>query len=346
MLDLEYKTKYLQSKNIYDKIEYLNMISSTQVFKELYLVTKHPYLKRYIINIARDGDIYNMGLKDKDDSIRIEVIKCIHSDLKAKWALDDEQGQEKGIKKSRKNAETQKKKEIAKKPKIVLAKTPNKDIVKKPEKICVITTAPDIISTKVPDTSISLLEKPIEEIKKQLESLDDSKPTEEKITEVKKEEIIKIVEESPLPIIIEPMEKVGMGSAAKIVGLVKPVHQVELIKAKETITAPVQKKKKGILTKEATNTAKVIRRPVKDDLLKPVDETIPKIKDKAVDTAEESTLEKQSKEMLANMLPEHHLDNIFDIIFLTRFRNKIQKRIDLLESNHSLLSAINKRKMS
>jgi hypothetical protein len=363
MLDLEYKIKYLQSKNIYDKIEYLNMISSTQVFKELYLLTHHPYLKRQIIKLARNGDIYNLGLKEKDDSIRLEVIKCIHSDLKAKWALDevkDEKIQRKEIRKIRENTEIQKKKEIVKKPKVVLAKTPNEEKVKEIEKVCVITTASETISTEVSYNPISVPEEPIEEIKKQPEPVKELKPIEEKIIEIKEEpieEITKVEEEPPLKIIFVPIEQVGMGSAAKIVEIAEPISQVEPIeviipleiKTEETSTTSIKKKKrvhpKRILTEEAANNVKVIRRPRKEDLLKTPDETILKQEKKAVEIVEESVLEKQSKEMLSNMLPEQYLDNILDIIFLTRLRNKIQKRIDLLESNHRLLKAINKRKI-
>jgi hypothetical protein len=365
MSDLEYKQKFLQSNSIHDKIEYLNMIISPNILKELYLRTNTPYLKRHIIKLARNGDIYNLGLKETDDSIRIEVIRCIHSDLKAKWALEDIKDENKKIKEIRKsrervgNTEIQKKKEKDKKPKIVLAKIPKEEKVKEPEKVCTV-TASEIRSTEVPYNFISVAEEPTEEIKKQM------KPIEEKAVEVQEEpteEIIKVADESTTEIIFIPLEKVGLGSGAKIVEITKtvePLPQVEPIevitpveiKLEETNTAPVEKKKrvnpKRLLQEEAVNNVKVIRRPRKEDLLEASDSTITnkEVEKKVVEIVEESILEKQSKEMLANMLPEQYLANIFDITFLTRLRNKIQKRIDLLETNHSLLKAINKRKIS
>lgn len=94
MLDLEYKIKYLQSNNIYSKLEYLNNISSTKILEELYLQTHNIFLKKQIIRIAKTPTIYNLGLREKNESIRIEVIRCIHLDLKAKWALEEDKEKE------------------------------------------------------------------------------------------------------------------------------------------------------------------------------------------------------------------------------------------------------------
>jgi len=88
--DLNYKDVILtQPVDLFNKLDCLYKISSPQILKEVYWGTKNLLVKREIVRICDDEEIYQKALDEKNEMLKIAVIRAIHKKLKVKWALDD-----------------------------------------------------------------------------------------------------------------------------------------------------------------------------------------------------------------------------------------------------------------
>jgi len=88
--DLKYKDAIIgNNTSIYDKLDYISRISSPEVLKEIYTTTTSLAMKLEIVRICKNNDIYQRALDERNETLKIAVIKAIHNNLKTKWALGE-----------------------------------------------------------------------------------------------------------------------------------------------------------------------------------------------------------------------------------------------------------------
>ena len=104
--DLNYKDVILtQPVDLFNKLDCLYKISSPQILKEVYWGTKNLLVKREIVRICDDEEIYQKALDEKNEMLKIAVIRAIHKKLKVKWALADTEEEKRRERKEEKEKE-------------------------------------------------------------------------------------------------------------------------------------------------------------------------------------------------------------------------------------------------
>jgi hypothetical protein len=87
--DTVYRDKVLYSMDPYDKLDALNFISSIDILREIYKGTDDLFVKKEIIRICKDNRIYQLALNERNEILKIAVIKAIYYDLQSKWNLEE-----------------------------------------------------------------------------------------------------------------------------------------------------------------------------------------------------------------------------------------------------------------
>jgi hypothetical protein len=100
--DTVYRDKVLYSMDPYDKLDALNFISSIDILREIYKGTDDLFVKKEIIRICKDNRIYQLALNERNEILKIAVIKAIYYDLKSKWNLEEKDTEKGKARKARK----------------------------------------------------------------------------------------------------------------------------------------------------------------------------------------------------------------------------------------------------
>lgn len=83
-----YKIAVDPKQNFQKRKDAIARISSEELFIKLYKKMDNLLLKKDIIRKSI-YEIFDLALKDKDESLRIEAIKGVHNQLKLKWAAEE-----------------------------------------------------------------------------------------------------------------------------------------------------------------------------------------------------------------------------------------------------------------
>lgn len=89
--DVVYIDKVLYSRDPYEKLDALNFISSVTVLREIYKKTDDLFVKKEIVKICNDDRIYQLALNERNETLKIAVIRAIYRKLQSKWNLEDDE---------------------------------------------------------------------------------------------------------------------------------------------------------------------------------------------------------------------------------------------------------------
>lgn len=74
-----------KTENFYKRLDSIPLVKSRELLVKLYKNLDNELLKKEIIRTCGLEEIYELGLKEKSEKLRIEVIKAIHNRLKLRW---------------------------------------------------------------------------------------------------------------------------------------------------------------------------------------------------------------------------------------------------------------------
>ena len=74
--------------SIYRRIDSIQYIKNRDLLIKLYKKTDDLQIKKEIIKSCKLDEIYELALKEGDESLKIEVIRTIHNRMKLKWAAE------------------------------------------------------------------------------------------------------------------------------------------------------------------------------------------------------------------------------------------------------------------
>ena len=83
-----YRTAINTKTNLYRRTDSIRRIKDTALLVKLYPKLKNAYLKKELVKNCDLDEIFDMALKDEDESVKIEAIKSIHNRMKLRWAAE------------------------------------------------------------------------------------------------------------------------------------------------------------------------------------------------------------------------------------------------------------------
>ena len=77
-----------ESNNLYRRADSIKLMKDRNLLVKLYTEIDDSFLKKEIVKVCNLDEIYDMALKEKDESLMIEVVRSIHNRMKLRWAAE------------------------------------------------------------------------------------------------------------------------------------------------------------------------------------------------------------------------------------------------------------------
>jgi len=77
------------NQNIYRRIDSVSLIKDRDLLIKLFKKTDNVAIKKEVIKCNKFSELYDLALKEKDESLRIEAIKGVYNRLKLQWAAEN-----------------------------------------------------------------------------------------------------------------------------------------------------------------------------------------------------------------------------------------------------------------